>query len=311
MSAIASSPQDQRLAVALMVAAALHSLLILGVGFDFAPPSPDTLPQPLLEVVLVNRPSPPAPEAVEQPDFLAQASVEGSGDEPVAETVPSASDPPPVPGPEPLTVATETAVESPPAPEIAPEPVEAPPTERPDSRETELTTEKADAPEPPKPVIPRTAPRRKVTAAQILASRGTEIAEVTARLDRKAEAYAQRERRKAISASTREYKYAAYLDAWRRKVERIGNLNYPEEAKRRRLYGNLVLHVAVRSDGSVEKVRVVHSSGYPVLDDAALRIVKLAAPFAPFPADIRAETDVLDITRTWQFLSSNRLGWDQ
>ena len=152
--------------------------------------------------------------------------------------------------------------------------------------------------------------RRGGTAAQLFASRGEEIARLTAELERKGSAYAKRPRRKAISASTTEYKYAAYLDAWRRKVESIGNLNYPDEARRKRLYGDLVLHVAVRSDGSVERIRLLHSSGHKLLDDAAKGIVRLAAPFAPFPPDILEETDILDITRTWQFLSSNRLGWD-
>ena len=113
--------------------------------------------------------------------------------------------------------------------------------------------------------------------------------------------------RKHISASTQEYKYAAYLDAWRRKVERIGNLNYPDEAKRRKLYGNLVLSVALRPDGSVEEIRLTRSSGHALLDDAAIRIVRLAAPYAPFPKEIREETDLLEITRTWQFLSDNQL----
>ncbi len=76
----------------------------------------------------------------------------------------------------------------------------------------------------------------------------------------------------------------------------------------KRLYGNLILHVAVRQDGSVEQVRVLHSSGHKLLDDAAVRIVWLAAPFSPFPQEIREELDILDITRTWQFLRSNQLG---
>jgi protein TonB len=76
------------------------------------------------------------------------------------------------------------------------------------------------------------------------------------------------------------------------------------------MYGNLILHVAVRADGNIERVRVLRSSGFDLLDEAAVKIVELAAPYAPFPPDIRAEADVLDITRTWQFLSSNRLGWE-
>ena len=92
-------------------------------------------------------------------------------------------------------------------------------------------------------------------------------------------------------------------------MEQIGNLNYPEEARRKRLYGNLILRVAVRADGSVEQVQVLRSSGFTVLDEAAVHIVELAAPYAPFPPDIAAETDVLDITRTWQFQRNNQLGW--
>ena len=136
-----------------------------------------------------------------------------------------------------------------------------------------------------------------------------EVKRLSAELDKKTKRYAKRPRRKAINASTKEYKYANYLDAWRRKVERIGNLNYPDEAKRRKLYGNLILHVAVRANGAVESIRVLNSSGHKLLDDAAVRIVKLAAPFAPFSAEIRGETDILDITRTWRFLSNNRLDW--
>ena len=90
-------------------------------------------------------------------------------------------------------------------------------------------------------------------------------------------------------------------------MERIGNLNYPDEAKRRKLYGNLVLAVTLRPDGTVEDLRLLRSSGHKLLDDAAKRIVSLAAPYAPFPREIREETDLLEITRTWQFLNSNRL----
>jgi protein TonB len=148
------------------------------------------------------------------------------------------------------------------------------------------------------------------SAADILASRNDEIARLTARINAQTQASQSRARRKAISTSTREYRYASYMEAWRRKVERIGNLNYPAEAREQGLSGNLILHVAVRADGSLEGVRVVRSSGQEVLDQAAVRIVELAAPFAEFPADIAAETDVLDITRTWQFQRNNRLGWD-
>ena len=147
----------------------------------------------------------------------------------------------------------------------------------------------------------------KTRLSQLLASTQVEIDRLTAELDRRTLSASQRDRRKAVNASTQEYQYAAYLESWRRKVEKIGNLNYPDEAKRRKLYGNLLMHVAVRADGSVEKISIRRSSGHKLLDDAAVRIVRMAAPFAPFPPEIRQNVDVLDITRTWQFLDGNTL----
>jgi protein TonB len=94
------------------------------------------------------------------------------------------------------------------------------------------------------------------------------------------------------------------MDAWRAKVEAIGNLNYPEEAKRRHLTGNLLLDVALNPDGTVNGISLRRSSGHKTLDDAAIRIVELAAPFAPFPPEVRADIDVLHITRTWKFNES-------
>ncbi|QJD31033.1 energy transducer TonB [Methylococcus geothermalis] len=109
------------------------------------------------------------------------------------------------------------------------------------------------------------------------------------------------------SVNAHKYKAAAYERAWQDKIERIGNLNYPEEARRRNLTGSLLLSVALRPDGSVYKVQVRRSSGEQALDDAAVRIVHLAAPFAPFPVELREEADVLVITRTWKFLNGTRL----
>ncbi|MGB0713556.1 MAG: energy transducer TonB, partial [Gammaproteobacteria bacterium] len=108
-------------------------------------------------------------------------------------------------------------------------------------------------------------------------------------------------RHKHINPSTREPRYAAYMDAWVKKVERIGNLNYPAEARRMRLSGQLVLDVCIRADGSLESMEVLNSSGHPELDQAALEIVRLGAPYAPLPGSIREETDILHITRGWRF----------
>ena len=113
-------------------------------------------------------------------------------------------------------------------------------------------------------------------------------------------------RRVTLTPGMKDYRYSQYLDDWRRKVERIGSMNYPDEA-RGKFFGSLVLSVALRPDGSVDRIIVVRSSGNSVLDDAAKRIVMFASPFAPFPPDIRKETDYLDITRTWTFTRGNAL----
>ena len=105
-----------------------------------------------------------------------------------------------------------------------------------------------------------------------------------------------------VAPATPELSY--YFEAWRRKVERVGNLNYPDAARDRNLYGSLRLLVAIVPDGTLSDVRVLESSGHRILDDAALRIVRLAAPFAPFPPEMRRNTDVLEIVRTWQFRKS-------
>lgn len=185
---------------------------------------------------------------------------------------------------------------------LPPEPLQ------PETISADTTTAPSSDKAPAPTAVPLAILASPPSAAAILASRGQEIARLNAKLVEDTAAFANRPRRKAISASTQEYKYASYLETWRRKVEAIGNLNYPEEARRRKLYGNLILQVGVRADGSLEEVRVLRSSGSTLLDEAAVRIVNLAAPFAPFPPDIRRETDFLDITRTWQFLSNNRFG---
>jgi len=127
-----------------------------------------------------------------------------------------------------------------------------------------------------------------------------------AEVDRNLEAYQKRPRKKFIGASAVEYRFAQYEEDWRRKIERVGTVNYPAAA-RGRLYGNLRMTVTLRSDGNVESVELDRSSGLKVLDDAAFRIVKMASPYAAFPPAIRRDTDLLVITRTWFFGRGDRL----
>ena len=120
------------------------------------------------------------------------------------------------------------------------------------------------------------------------------------------EAYARRPHVKFISANTREYAFAAYMAAWVARIERIGNLNYPEAARTEHLHGELILTVGIGRDGKVRDLRIVKSSGIPLLDQAAERIVRMAAPFPPLPQN-DGRLDELYITRTWQFLPGGLL----
>lgn len=121
-----------------------------------------------------------------------------------------------------------------------------------------------------------------------------------AQIDRRHEEYQKRPRKQFLGANATEYRFAQYEEEWRNKVERVGTLNYPAEA-RGKMYGSLRLEVTIRPDGSVDSVRLERSSGLKVLDDAAFRIVRMAAPYGVFPPDIRKDTDLLVITRTWFF----------
>lgn len=130
-----------------------------------------------------------------------------------------------------------------------------------------------------------------------------------AQIDKQIDEYQKRPRKKFIGANAAEYRFAHYEEEWRAKVERWGTVNYPAEA-RGKLYGNLRLTVTIRPDGSVENIELDRSSGLKVLDAAAFKIVKMASPFAAFPASIKRDTDLLVITRTWFFSQGDKI-WTQ
>lgn len=132
------------------------------------------------------------------------------------------------------------------------------------------------------------------------------IARLEAQIDRQLEEYNQRPRKKFIGARTEEYLPAQYIEDWREKVERIGNLNYPEAA-RGKLYGNLTIYIEIRSDGELERAEIHRSSGYKILDEAALRIVRMGAPYGGFPAQLKRQIDILSFARVWSFTRSDEL----
>lgn len=263
-----------RLMTAVLVALALHALIILGVSFKLPePPAEDQLPT--LDITLAPKQDDTPPD---DPDYLAETSQRGAGN--VREKV------------QPQQAQPAAPANAPPPAEPAPQP-------------PQLVAEQAPTQVEQVPKEAATPPER-ISAAELI-NRSMELVNLEEQLRQSIQAYSKQPREKFISASTREFKYANYMNDWVAKVERVGNLNYPDEARRKKLSGKLLLDVALNADGSVKSIRLVRSSGYKVLDDAAIRIVKLASPFPPLPAEIRAETNVLHIIRTWEFLSSNRL----
>jgi len=144
-------------------------------------------------------------------------------------------------------------------------------------------------------------PDTPLPSAATLMQESMRMAKLQPGIQRDRESLSKLPRRKWISANTREYEFAAYMQAWVAKVERVGNLNYPEEVRRLKLTGDLVMTVGINVDGGVESIDIQRSSGKPQLDNAATRIVRLAGPYSPLPEHINASVDVLHITRTWRF----------
>lgn len=271
----------ERLAATLALSLVAFGVLILGVGFARELAAPVT---PTLDVILTETRSETPPD---EPDFIAQADNQGGGESDEARR-PREEQLAPVPKPDPgITPEPLPAQAPPPEPEPVPR----------------LLTTRGDSPERlPTPEDQRDTEPLPLPTGQELVEQSLEMARLAAEIERRQELLAKRPRRKFISASTREYEFAAYLRAWVAKVERVGNLNYPDEARRRGLGGRLVMTVAVRRDGSVEAIVLNSSSGLGVLDQAAREIVRLAEPFPPLP-ESKERVDVLHITRTWQFQS--------
>ena len=162
-----------------------------------------------------------------------------------------------------------------------------------------------DRDEARRPADPLSSPLPKPTAQELI-EKNAEMAQLAQEYQRQKDSYAKRPKKKFLSANTKEYAYASYLAGWAARIERIGNLNYPDEARRQKLHGDVLLTVTLNKDGSVKRMDVIQSSGHKVLDDAVQRIVQLAAPFPPIPKTAE-DIDELYITRTWQFLPGDVL----
>ncbi len=154
---------------------------------------------------------------------------------------------------------------------------------------------------------PEPATAQPTVDASQLDAQAREMAQLQARISQQWDEYQKRPKRAFVGANVREYAFARYVEDWVTKVERIGNVNYPEAARRQGIYGSLRLTVSIYSDGRIESVDIDRSSGSKILDTAAIKIVQLAAPYAPFPDEMRKKADILSITRTWTFTRSDQL----
>ena len=278
--------QNRLMSAALGVSIVLHGIL-LAVRFVVAEDRRPAVSPPL-EVILVNSKSANKPYKAQ---LLAQANLDGGGN---TDQNRKAKSPLPV-----LPEESESAEIS-----VATQRVQA--LEQQSRQLLAQAKSNMAVPQEPKKVDAQN-PSQAPTAQQDLTQRMAEAIRLEAQIARELEAYQQRPKRRFLGARAEEYRFARYVEDWRMKVERIGNLNYPEAARANKLYGSLILTVAIKSDGTIEHIMVDKSSGKKILDAAAMRIVQLAAPYSAFPPDIRRDTDILHITRTWTFTRGDSL----
>lgn len=302
--------------IAVVLSVVTHAVVIGGLGF--VKPEEKKLKDDLkaLEVVLVNAKTREAPFKAEA---LAQTNLDRGGNTDADRQMKS---PLPVPKTPPDQKAEKLAMETRQAKvKAAATPSEAPQKQKRVAEQEKPAQEVMVQSKAPQKV--ESEPTQKATAVEPergkqeekpatldtsdLVARSLDAARLEAQLSKNMDAYQKRPKRKFIGARVREYRFASYVEAWRQKVERVGNLNYPSAAKENKLYGRLQLTVSIRSDGSIEKIELNRSSGQPVLDEAAQRIVELAGPYAPFPEEVREDTDIIEITRTWTFTREDTL----
>ncbi len=280
---------SQRLLVAMIVSILLHGTVLFGLTFQFSKPNFDRITTSI-EVVLVNAKTPTEPAKTE---LLAQENLDNGGN---TDDNRRAKTPFPVlPRNKPIIddIAAQKKVK-----QLEKEAKQLMTAVKDKKQIEQNNTQKTDSDN--EPIAPDTAD---------MLLRSLDIARLQAQIDQDHDSYQKRPKRKFVGARTKEYRFARYVEDWRIKVERIGNLNYPEAARKGKLYGNLQLTVSIRADGALESIEINRPSGEKILDEAAVNIVKLAGKngFAPFPPDIRHDTDILHITRTWVFAPSDTL----
>ncbi len=274
-----------RLGMTFFLAACLHGILILGITFSMAPRANEN--PPALDIILVQTSS---PAETEDADFLAQVTQQGGGDseENIRPqdlfTAPNLTDNP--------GLALQTA---------------------------DKQVNRQQRQEQQQLLVARKSEQRinndrdiefedqEQQLNQDNAAEAAHAARMAQEINSRIETAASSGKAKYLNSSTREFAPARYMRHWINRVERIGNLNYPDQARREQLSGTLILNVVIDAEGQLLRTDLRRSSGHRVLDDAARRIVSLASPFEPFPEKLKSETDIIHITRSWEFSTANQL----
>lgn len=272
-----------RFGMTFFLATIFHGIVILGVTFSVSPPA-DSKTSPALDIILVQTKS---PDENEKADYLAQVTQKGGGN--AAQKA----------RPRELFSATTLSDKS----GIEKQNSTQQQRKLKQNEQLALLTQ-SDA---EYAVASEKNPAKaedKHRLDQSNASRNMQTAKLAAEISNTIEQQASIERTKYLNSSTKAFTPARYMRQWINRVERVGNLNYPDQARRNKLSGTLILDVVINADGELIKTDLRQSSGHQILDDAAKRIVRLAAPFAAFPQKLRAEADVIHITRSWEFLNS-------
>ena len=284
----ADATPGKRLLFKAIVTSVLLHLAALAIHFSPLDLAKFDRDGPPLEIALVNAKSASKPTKAE---LLAQAHLDGGGN---TDANRRAKSPLPVLPRESASNQLATATQK---------------VETLEQRATEMMAQlKAAAPVAAPQSKPNEMPERiDLPTANEQMQRTLESMRLEAQIAKDLDAYQKRPKRRFIGARAEEYRFARYVEDWRLKVERIGNLNYPEAARSQKLYGSLLLTTGIRADGSIESIVVERSSGKRVLDLAAAHIVQMAGPYSPFPPDIRRDTDILYITRTWTFAPGDSL----
>jgi protein TonB len=280
-----AASSNDRLLLALFLAALVHAVLILAI--NFTAPAPEKINQSI-DITLVNIPTEKPPEKA---NYLAPENQQGAGENaeksnPLEKKLPSLGD-----------SADAKPVVAAPVPPNKPPPAKPVLTQRYAERKTIAATEQlSEAPEPDEP--------HRELSPEALAM---QIAQLGQEIRTKAQGAEQTRIKFINSVSAHKYLAAQYIKDWEIKVERVGNLNYPEAARKKGFTGKLTMDVGIKPDGSVYSIRVARSSGYPALDEAAKRIVRMSAPFATLPKELLQEVDILVISRVWEFSDESGL----